>query len=241
MFTRSAFVAYLMLTLPLWLAACTNSVAPDACQSDADCAAGRCIVGECTVADRVNLSCQNDFDCDAAAGERCVDAICQSAGAAADQCNLTADCALDTYCNSNTGACQPLLEGWCRENRQCTAPAAICTTQNPGVPGRCVECVQTTDCDAGFVCVQPGICEAGGAVGGRPGDSSSDDGTPVPGGGGTDGSGTDGSGTGSGGGGSADPCEQADAYGDGTCDLGCPQPDPDGRGCAASPCCGARR
>ena len=243
---------------------CVNDLVTTECDEQNPCAAGQCVMGKCELSASVDMACSADEECDVANGERCVASVCQVLPEGAEPCNLTADCPMEQYCGSAVGLCQPLMEGWCRTSQQCTGNASVCTTENPGVPGRCVECIANADCGDGFSCVNPGVCEASAPVGGRPGDGGGDTGTGTGGGdtggggtggdtgggdtgggntgggdtgggntgggdtgGGNTGGGDTGGGDTGGGGGTTDPCEIAGVYGDGGCDLNCPQPDPD--------------
>ena len=216
------------------LSGCVHGVAPGGCTSDSDCEDGQmCIDATCVDGNSVDLGCETDFDCNVNAGERCVEGTCQVGSAAGGgTCMVTADCPMDQYCNSATGSCQALLQGWCRESAQCGGDATVCSSTTPAVPGRCVQCLTNVDCGDGYVCVQPGVCEASGETSPRPGDGTTDPGT----GGGTDpGTGGTDPGTGGGtdpgtGGGTGDACADNGWYGDGVCDDFCPQPDPDCQG-----------
>ncbi|MDP2339917.1 MAG: hypothetical protein Q8O67_03080 [Deltaproteobacteria bacterium] len=104
--------------------------------------------------------CEDDGGCDV--GQVCSGGIC---GAAPDLgCGSTADCPLDTFCNSSVGDCVPLPATWCRADRQCVDPEApLCSNQSQGqgVPGSCVACIVDDDCDGdGEACVSPGLCLA---------------------------------------------------------------------------------
>ena len=72
----------------------------------------------------------------------------------------TADCPLDTFCNSGVGDCVALLEGWCRTDQQCAADVPLCSNRAQGsaVPGSCVACVDDDDCAGDDACVSPGVC-----------------------------------------------------------------------------------
>ena len=245
MLQRHAFAwCFGFLFCALVVTGCVNTLVVKECDDERPCESGQCVMGTCELGASVDMSCSTDTDCDTANGERCVGSLCQRLADGETPCSLTADCPLDQYCNDRNNLCQPLLEGWCRTSASCTGSATVCTTENPGVPGRCVECIANADCGDNFSCVNPGICEATAPAGGRPGDGSGDTGTGTgggdtgggdTGGGGTGGGDTGGGGTGggdtggggTGGGGSSDPCEIAGVYGDGGCDLNCPQPDPD--------------
>jgi hypothetical protein len=159
---------FVVPALLLSIVGCAREVAGSACTSDVDCKSTEVCdddTNTCMAADAAGRGCTLDIDCDVSAGEVCLDGACQAGGApAGTTCTATADCPMDQFCNSATSACQPLLEGWCREASQCGASAPVCSSQSPATPGRCVECMSNDDCPSGESCKQPGVCEDDGAV-----------------------------------------------------------------------------
>ncbi len=163
---RSLFV--LVLVTLAASSACTRKVAGATCTSDVDCKTTELCDADtntCEASDEAGAACTLDIDCNVSAGEVCLAGLCQVGGApAGDTCTVTADCPMDAFCNSATSACQPLLEGWCREATQCSASAPVCSSQSSATPGRCVECLANSDCAAGETCKQPGVCEDDGST-----------------------------------------------------------------------------
>lgn len=243
--TSSARVPFL-LVLVLLGSACTRKVGNDRCSSDRDCGSGEACDTEtnaCVPEDELARGCATDTDCDVSVGEICLNGGCAAGGApAGGGCTVTADCPIDQFCNSATSACQPLLSGWCRDATQCGAGAPVCSAQSTAAPGRCVECLSTSDC-GGAECVSPGICDGDNTVDPGPGPGTDPEPEPDPitcppnaspsgvrcicdagfvddgtGGcmedDGTTDPGADG-----------DVCEEYGWYGDGVCDDFCPQPD----------------
>src|SRR5690606_35014120 len=188
------------------LSGCSHEAAPSGCMQDTDCFGVDevCVQGSCAVLEQ--QGCQSDLDCNTNAGEACLDGICTPNGQPATGCTSTRECPINSYCNTATSQCQPLLEGWCREAAQCGGSQALCSATTTDVPGRCVECLRDSDCGAGGTCVNPGVCEAGTSNPG-PGPGPTDPTDP---------------------GSSGDWCEDAGYYGDGMyCDEDCPQYDVD--------------
>lgn len=245
MFQRHAFLfSFWLALLGTHVSGCVNSVVKSECETTEDCTTGQCVLGKCEVGTQVNLSCVSNADCDEAGGEQCIATQCQRPGDGQVICNNTFDCPIESYCNTNVGLCQLLAEGGCREDTQCSGAAPFCSSSSPAVPGHCVPCRVNEHCNDNFVCVGAGVCEPAPTTGGRPGDGSGNPGGGNNPGGGMDtgGGGSDTGGTGGGnpggggdsggggnpgGGGSDDVCELNGVYGDGTCDVGCPRPDPD--------------
>ena len=146
----------------LLLAACGRPVTP-LCAATADCDAGSsCSAGVCVVGGLE--TCTTDLDCNPRNDEICQAGICVAGGDAdpnnsgGASCGATADCPTSQFCNTATGVCAPLLEGWCRLDTQCDA--GLCSNRDLGedFPGRCVECVDSADC-GGAACISPGVCE----------------------------------------------------------------------------------
>ena len=129
------------------------------CDAGSTCAAGACIVGGAS-------GCTTDLDCDPASAQLCQYGICV-AGAGTPEttnadCVATVDCPTTQFCNSSSGVCVALLEGWCRLDSQCSGETLACSNKLQGgqdFPGRCVQCNEAADC-GGAACVSPGICEA---------------------------------------------------------------------------------
>lgn len=197
----------------LALSGCSHEVAPSGCVQDDDCFGDGevCVEGACALLD--TSTCSSDLDCNVNAGEGCVNGTCMAgAQIAGAGCSATRDCPVNNYCNTATSQCQPLLSGWCREAAQCSGTQSLCSATSTDVPGRCVECLRDSDCGSGGTCVNPGVCEISDDRGPTPdgtdpGSDPTDPGTdPQP---------------------SDDPCETNGWYGDGFCDEGCLNPDPD--------------
>jgi hypothetical protein len=220
-----AAIAVFALLLP----GCARRL-PDAttsCDTDADCEAGGvCVDNSCTgIGPGTIVPCDGDEEC--GAGESCVNNACTQVGSTSSTtCSVVSDCTSDQFCNTSTGQCQALLDGWCRESTQCAAPAAICSAPDTNSLGRCVECLRDADCGSGGRCVQPGVCENTGTGGDTNGGTNGGDTNGGETNGGTNGGDTNGTGNG----GTGDICADNGWYGDGTCDTTCPQPDPDCEG-----------
>ena len=168
----SRFLALAGITLAL--AACGRPVTP-LCTDTVDCDAGTTCTGGVCVAGGVG-TCTTDLDCDPSNSEICQAGVCTVGSAepnnSGGSCSATAECPTSQFCNTATGVCAALLEGWCRLDSQCTGDATLCSNkvQGEGVPGRCVECIDSADCAGGVACVAPGVCEE--AAAGCPPNSS---------------------------------------------------------------------
>ena len=138
---------------------CRNTIVSVECTDNLACDRGTICSeeGQCIIEE--TLGCTFDTDCNSNAGEVCDQGACIAPNINSG-CINTADCAMDQYCNSSTGACSALLEGMCREAAQCGVTEPLCSASSPAVPGRCVQCLSDADC-GGSRCVQPGICEGG--------------------------------------------------------------------------------
>jgi len=155
------------VTVLLIAAACGRPIDPvgTPCATDTDCLASEaCSAGVCTAGGVT--ACVTDLDCDPNNDEVCSAGVCAPArgssqgGGGGGACTATAECPIDSFCNTAIGACAPLLDGWCRQTTQCPAEAAFCSNVNQGgeaVPGRCVECLADADCNGG-TCQAPGVC-----------------------------------------------------------------------------------
>ncbi len=151
--------------MTLLASACSRPIGPSACTDPRDCAAGEsCVAGICSVG--VGGSCTTDLDCDPASGQLCSGGTCVAGGVLQPDndggaCTATADCPISQFCNTATGFCSALLEGWCRQDNQCAEDAPLCSNVSQGsdYPGRCVQCVTDVDC-GGAACVSPGVCTA---------------------------------------------------------------------------------
>ena len=136
------------------------------CTDIRDCVQGQiCSVGTC-VAEGVT-GCITDLDCSVDGSQLCNAGICVTAGANTNNssCTSTSECAIDTFCNTATGLCAPLLDNWCRVDDQCRSTSPVCSNKETGsaTPGRCLQCLTATDCEAGATCNPAGVCISDGA------------------------------------------------------------------------------
>jgi hypothetical protein len=142
----------------LLLAACPRPAPLDPrCVADLDCEEGeRCIDGDCVEEAPLRL-CSDDSGCPQ--GEVCANGVCATAPPPVTGCSQTADCPVDEFCNTSQGTCQALLDGWCRRADQCDVDAPLCSNRDlgEGVPGSCVACITSADCDGGEDCLG-GLC-----------------------------------------------------------------------------------
>ncbi len=127
------------------------------CDEGTSCSAGVCVDG--------SGGCTTDLDCDPSNAEICQAGVCVEgtleANNSGGSCSATAECPTTQFCNTATGVCAALLEGWCRLDSQCSGDATLCSNKSGGgqdVPGRCVECITDDDC-GGATCVSPGVCD----------------------------------------------------------------------------------
>ncbi|MBM4282493.1 MAG: hypothetical protein FJ137_17655 [Deltaproteobacteria bacterium] len=151
------------------VAGCARTVGPPVtgCANDLDCLDGEaCSAGACVTAG--SQPCASDLECDPGKNEVCSAGLCIVAANAASNgggngaaCTATKDCGLGQYCESGGGQCAPLPTDWCRQDSQCSGLTVLCSNRAQGsdFPGRCVQCIDDGDCDAGF-CVPPGVCQA---------------------------------------------------------------------------------
>ncbi|MFH1810685.1 MAG: hypothetical protein ABIJ09_18225 [Pseudomonadota bacterium] len=209
------------LVLSLLAVACTNRMASEVdCTLDDSCQVP--FIGD-------YLACTADAECPSGMCGR--DGLCVGT----QQCFVTAECPSDMYCNIalSSPVCAPLGPGACREASHCLT--GVCSAVGGGL-GTCLECLVHGDCASG-TCNLDGTCaaESSTATLTCPAHAHADGDicvcdegwvmessstacveqspeppitTPEP--------------TPSG-----DTCELAGLYGDGSCDPGCPQPDPD--------------
>lgn len=153
-YLKTGFAA-LTAVLPGLLMVCCDSSADTSCRTDKDCSGQQlCINSECQ-APSGPVPCNNDNECG-------VGRVCGGAGFCEDQqetiyCTVTANCPIDYYCNTGMagGVCVLLPMDSCRSNSQC-ASNDVCSAPEGGV-GRCVECVNGSDCASG-VCLADGYC-----------------------------------------------------------------------------------
>jgi hypothetical protein len=149
----------------LALGSCARPIATAAaCATSTDCDPGLvCAAGAC--GEPTERLCTTDLECDPSKGEVCQSGVCVQGNAQAngggDACLATSECPTTQFCDTSIGTCVPLEPGWCREDVQCTGTTPLCSNRAQGIgsPGRCVACVDDTDCSNGATCIA-GACEA---------------------------------------------------------------------------------
>ncbi len=145
------------------------------CQADEDCAdAQRCENNQCIEA---APRCVDDIDCPP--GQSCNDGVCQTPnnGRCQDNsqcpdlhlcvegrcvepdrnCGAHVDCPMHQACNFNTGECELLPAGVCRNNDPCQLR---CVIPQGSELGRCIDCERDDQCPQGAVCNGQGQCDA---------------------------------------------------------------------------------
>jgi cysteine-rich repeat protein len=130
------------------------------CDGDSDCTGSEiCLDGLCTEVDLGETeTCTRNADCDD--GFVCSGGICVEEtedNQPPPECNTTATCAIDRYCDTETWTCRALPLEWCRQDDQCPAEMPFCSSESTNVAGRCIACRTTEDCGESFEC-KSGTC-----------------------------------------------------------------------------------
>ncbi len=113
---------------------------PGGCQATADCPPNEvCVQGQCVPTGVDAGGCTSASDCVGNQnGVVCIGGHCGCT--AANDCLDSSDECLDNLC---------VPPGGCTTNQQCSSPTPVC---DPG-SRNCVQCVQTSDCPSGDICV----------------------------------------------------------------------------------------